>query len=561
MKKNEVKIISFVLLFALVLTTLSGCGSKGSTPKISQGSQTTADTKKDPFGPLPEKTTMTVFKLEAEVPQNLNSGETQTNNLYVKEASKRLNIDYQFPIDMKGGPAASDKMNLMIASNDILDVMTVGYNQFLTMQKSDMLQDLTNAYNDYAAPAVKDCYKSDNGQALKQVTKDGKLYGLPTMGCLHNSDPEIWLRQDWLDKLKLKAPTTLDELMPILKAFIENDPDGDGKKDTVGLAGQESFANETAQTFSYDAIFDTYKSYVKTWLKDSNGSVVYGSITPETKTALSKLHDMYAQGLLPKDFAITKSDQANQLVASGKAGAFFGPWWSGWSPLTDSIKNNPKADWKAYVLKDVDGKYNAKQELPVSSVAVLKKGFKYPEALVKSINFYYQIQLDDPSLVGGDPYNGKNPMPDWGSMPVALGLWRADSVLRDHQGMEAYAAGTTPAVTPSKQNQKYYSDVAANWKKGLSYLKSNPDSFGDAFSRFVGVQPIEDAKTNPIYSVFYGQTPTMEKKKANLDKIETQAMLDIIVGDKSVDTFDSFVKQWKSMGGDEITKEVQDAIK
>jgi putative aldouronate transport system substrate-binding protein len=556
--------LAWALAFALIL------GLIGCAPQASQDAAVAAPKSavapggkpnKDPFGPLPEKTVLTVFKTETDYDLHLNKGETQLDNLYVKTFGQKLNIDYQFPIVMKGGPAANDKLNLMIASNDLLDVNFVGIDTFNQMVKADMLQDLTESYNDFASVPVRENYTTDNGKALEMVTRNGKLYGIPAMGTVHNSDPLLWIRQDWLDKLGLKGPSNMAELEAVLKAFVEKDPDGNGKKDTVGLIGQQDFINESPQGYAYDAIFTAYKSYVRNWITKADGTVEYGSIQPETKAALAKLRELYAAGLLPKDFPITKPEQAQEPIVAGRAGAFFGPWWAGWSPLTDVIKANPKAVWRAYVIKNVDGKSYSKQEAPVAGIAVLKKGYKYPEALIKSINYYFQVQVDDPALIGGDPYNGKDPNADWAAVPVALGLWRADAVIRDHMGMAANAEGKPMPFAVTKYNEKYYKDVAAAWVKGEDWLKANPDSFGDAFSRFIGVQPIIDAATIPVFSAYYGTTPTLEKRKVNLDKLEVQSFLNIIVGDKPVDSFDEFVKQWKEMGGTAVTQEVNSMLK
>src|SRR5262249_10280317 len=70
----------------------------------------------------------------------------------------------------------------------------------------------------------------------KLVTWDGQMYGFPDPGTLPHIDGLV-VRQDWLDKLNLKAPTNLDEFMTVAKAFTFNDPDGHGKADTYGLCG------------------------------------------------------------------------------------------------------------------------------------------------------------------------------------------------------------------------------------------------------------------------------------------------------------------------------------
>jgi putative aldouronate transport system substrate-binding protein len=61
--------------------------------------------------------------------------------------------------------------------------------------------------------------------------------------------------------------------------------------------------------------------------------------------------------------------------------------------------------------------------------------------------------------------------------------------------------------------------------------------------------------------VFYGSTPTMDSRWADLQKLENEAFLKIIIGDQPVSSFDDFVTQWKRLGGDQITKEVAEAVK
>ncbi|MNG19963.1 hypothetical protein D3C84_1041790 [compost metagenome] len=62
-------------------------------------------------------------------------------------------------------------------------------------------------------------------------------------------------------------------------------------------------------------------------------------------------------------------------------------------------------------------------------------------------------------------------------------------------------------------------------------------------------------------SEFYGTpTQTMGDKLSTLQKSELEAFTKIIMG-ASIDSFDKFVSDWKSLGGDQITKEVNDWAK
>ncbi|WP_274366110.1 extracellular solute-binding protein [Paenibacillus thermotolerans] len=564
-------LLSVSLIMSLLLAACSNGGGNESNGNSSGTGQEATDNKggdngqadaKDPFGPMPEKTAITIFRSEPEnsdaASMGLAEGETIFNNRYTKAILDRLNIEVQFPIVVKG-EAAGEKANLMIASNDLTDTMVVGYDQYLQMIEAGQIEDITDEFNDYASQQVKDVLKTDGGKAMQLATVDGKLYGVPTMGTLHNSDPVLWLRKDWLDKVGLPEPKTIDDLAPILKAFIEQDPDGNGQKDTVGLPGFQDFTKETAQMFGFDPFFDHFKSYTRIWVKGDDGTVQYGSIQPQTKDALAKLREFYKQGLVSKEFPIMKSDQAAELVVSNKAGAFFGPWWSGWYPLNDAIRNDPKADWRAYSLLNADGKAAAKQETPIGGISVVRKGYKHPEAMIKLVNFAYQMQLDDPNVAGGDPYAGM-PLPNWQTLPVALALWRADSVVLDHTGILAASKGEPLPEGVMGATLENYKTQGEFWAKGIDWLRQNPDHYGEPISRIYGVQPIVDNNVESIYSEFYGTTKTMGRKMTNLYKLEVDSFIKIITGEKDLDYFDEFVKQWKQQGGDEITKEVNDAV-
>lgn len=64
----------------------------------------------------------------------------------------------------------------------------------------------------------------------------------------------------------------------------------------------------------------------------------------------------------------------------------------------------------------------------------------------------------------------------------------------------------------------------------------------------------------PVYNAYSGQTETMETKWANLKKMEEETFAKIITGKADISEFDTFVKNWKSQGGDQILKEINDEL-
>ena len=79
--------------------------------------------------------------------------------------------------------------------------------------------------------------------------------------------------------------------------------------------------------------------------------------------------------------------------------------------------------------------------------------------------------------------------------------------------------------------------------------------------RILWVGTINDYKANNklVQSVFFGApTPGMSTNLSSLDKLQAETYVNIIMGTQSADSFDEFVTNWKSLGGDQITEEVNE---
>ena len=68
------------------------------------------------------------------------------------------------------------------------------------------------------------------------------FYGLPQLSAADGTCDLLWIRTDWLDNLGLKAPTTMDELLEVARAFRYDDPDGNGQDDTWGIGFPEGIS-------------------------------------------------------------------------------------------------------------------------------------------------------------------------------------------------------------------------------------------------------------------------------------------------------------------------------
>ena len=76
----------------------------------------------------------------------------------------------------------------------------------------------------------------------------------------------------------------------------------------------------------------------------------------------------------------------------------------------------------------------------------------------------------------------------------------------------------------------------------------------------VGDAPLVNEEYVPVYNLYNGQTETMEAKWANLKKMEEETFAKIIMGKADISEFDTFVENWKSQGGDQILKEINEEL-
>lgn len=157
----------------------------------------------------------------------------------------------------------------------------------------------------------------------------GKLYGVPFLKDVARNG--VVIRKDWLDKLGLEVPKTTGELMAVAKAFTEQDPDGNGKKDTYGFIDRSDLI--------YGA-FKTLSSYFGTpnyWEVSEDGK-----FTPEFETegylkTMDYMKELYVNGYINQDFAVTAKKDQQDGFSQGKAGIYVGALFDGKNLLNNAI--------------------------------------------------------------------------------------------------------------------------------------------------------------------------------------------------------------------------------
>lgn len=566
---KQKQIIALVSATALVATALAGCGktSEENTQKTAVG-EAEGTAKEDlPFSKYAETVTVHLggsMNPNAKIPD----GMSYEDNSYTRFLKDDLNIKVVYDW-VASSSDYDEKMNLCIGSGTIPEMMNVNATQYRALLKYDMIQPLDQYFEDYASDKLKGFVKSGGEELKKCITNDkGEMMAIPAPSMMVGEMNEMWIRQDWLDKLGLEAPRTWDEMVKVAEAFVTQDPDGNGEDDTIGILGpgNSNHINDIGDNqFGLDPLFCSFQSYPQYWLQDEDGTVKYGSIQPETRTALEKIQKLYTDKLIDPEMLVRSNCQ--ETLLSGKVGIFFGPWWSGYTFADATLAG--EADWRAYFTPlSEDGNYYTHMPDPTSKYVVVSKSCKNPEAAFKMIS--YQVangqHWTDDGITSSD-MNISDFYPLWNAYD------NADEIEVSTETLEKYLAGeiTMDDVDFSQHillksdmeavkelKKEPYDDFSLDkWNLDSDLAKTNLPRL---VSLLVGGAPYVNDKYIPVYNAYSGQTETMQAKWANLKKMEEETFAKIIMGKADISEFDTFVKNWKSQGGDQILKEINDEL-
>jgi len=545
--------VLLITLLAVVLSACAGPAQPAQAPAAEQAAQPAATAvpadvlaaqpwrQTDAYSPLPERASLVLVKGGQENASLMPEGESIEDNRALQYIEDTLNVDVTFAWVVPSD-SYSDKLNLSIASGDIPDVMTVDAIQMQQLTEAGAIEDLTPYVEKYANADILANWEQTGGVALQAATIDGKIMGIPNVQPQADAPIMVWVRQDWLDKLGLAAPETVDDVEAIAKAFIEQDPDGNGAADTIGLTGTTNPVQVPSNLHGFDAIFNAYGAFPELFYRNADGEIVYGSIQPETKEALTRLAAMYQAGIIDPEFATKDGDKANEIVVGGRGGIMMGPWWISWWPLADSVNNDPNADWQPFMIKDKNGNYTFGMGDYTYSFVVVKKGYPHPEIALKILN----VQNDLSYGLNDAPQYYPNFNEIWTLLfPIPFLIEQPYVVERMATEYQEALDGTRDPEAFSEAMKLEYgqiqSDIAAprsdssNWATRMARL--------DAAKLLAG--GYDEVRTDPVASRVFSTDPTWPA----LQKLEEETFLQIITGAKSIDDFDAFVEEWNNSGG------------
>lgn len=505
-----------------------------------------------PLGRYPETITYTLGKVTAKNNSNMPNGDTYEDNNYTRYVLSLLNVQNQDVMEGQDHNQYESLERMAVLEGKIPDIMVVTSQEILdTLVKRDLIQDLTEVYEKCASDRIKEMYESYGDDKLRAVTYDGKLMAFPETE-VYTGPALLWLRKDWIDKLGLEEPQTLEEAMDIVREFTIQNP-GKNPEGNVGLVFDPSLIGQSDQCFSLDPILDSFHAYPGKWMRNSDDTMVYGSVTENMKNALEKLHDLYKDGILDESFMIRNAKNLPQLLQEGQSGAFFGWWWAPNNPLSSVYDG--KAEWKPYLFPDENQSVETSLSYGRHYCVVARKGFEYPEIIPKVLSALFDYARYDgkEEAEGVGEYLGRNVDPT--ATPFVINIDYSDAIFRTTNHIQEVLSGEKIFQDLTVLEQGYYKSC----REYLDQTRPNEGYQWAAYtSRITAVSQLLQVKISYVNEGYTQEYDRLTDDK--LARLAEETFIKIITGESSLSEFDKFVEAWYALGGQKLTEEANQIL-
>ncbi|NQX64234.1 extracellular solute-binding protein [Paenibacillus qinlingensis] len=462
-----------------------------------------------------------------------------------KQLEKVTGTKVEFQHPPAGEAQVKDQFNLMMATGKLPDVI---YNQWSVNFPDKAIKDgrilRLNELIEKNAPNLSK-YLKDNPNIRKSITSDdGNIYAFPSIG----SDPQVFvyhglmIRKDWLDKLNLQPPKTIEEWEKVLIAFRDGDPNGNGKKDEIPF-----FYRQTDMESSYPFL-GAYG--LTTGFYQEGGVVKYGPAQPKYKDFLTLMNNWYKAGLIDKDYLTSDAKIRDGKMLDNQLGSMAG--WVGSSlGAFMQLKRDKEPNFK---LIGVPFPTIAGGGKPVSTVGVAIDGrgaaisatAKNPEQIAAWLDYGYSkegalmynfgVEGQSYSLVSGKPQYTDTILKN----PNKLSVSQALSIYSLETSGGPFI--TDPEADKQWHNDKEQADAMATWIDA-DHSKQLPGSLlnADEQAKFTTIMTDLNTYKNEMNNKFImGSEPLskFDEYIQTLNKLKIQEAIKL-----NQDAYDRFLKK------------------
>ena len=570
----------------------------------------------DPLEPYEDTVTIKVLGINYDrignVPPTYNGATSgPANNAFNDAALRYLNIELDYTSVLSSGNYET-RLSMLIAANELPDMFVVNdATTFAMLRDSGLIEDLGTAFW-YLNENLRENFFLDDlyYPGLETCMQEGKLYAFPSVNNPNESAQKLYIRNDWLDIVGKEIPTTYEELIDVARAFRDNaeaiasHSQGISASDIIPIGITQELAAQGNNTAS--GLFNIFGTQPNAFFEE-NGEIIDANTSDEMREALEALHGLYEEGLISREFYTATDAKVTNDIVAGKVGIMSGMWHAASYPLQSSVNNayTPDAEWVSIELPPRNGEAS----LPVvnatslGSYIVVRKGFEHPEAAAKLCNLFYDMFYSDDAQ---ETY-GSLATPEGGFFYswVPIKLWYTpysmDSYYRLEEVFEElWDAGfrisdeTLAAMCEDGYDwQAWYEEVANGeygeifnklwirerdngFKYGYPYMQAVRSGKGTAdmntaeksgygiYEQTINpsggysyVAELSTGEKQGKLNVFYGErTPAQQVYGEWLDSYMDQYFLGVITGERSLDDWDNFVREYTDNGGGAVLHQV-----
>lgn len=303
------KAIALLLALILILSCLAGCGSektvKEETAKTEEKTEEKAGESTEEAAPKKNLTLELYYVPWTGIP-------IEGDDMYIQwieeitGCSCKLTYANDFESEILTRAAANNMPDLIVFEN---------YVQLFKLYDEGILMDDWNQYKDM----LPDTFSNISDTQMNYFTVDGKLISVPTLG--GEQLYTFMIRKDWLAKLGMDMPTSIEELLEVARAFTKNDPDGNGKDDTYGFCSAGS--GSMGEILQLQNLWTPYKyrDPVKSgFYITEDGNVSANIVDGSLKECLDLVKQIVDEGLIDPDWYSMGLDERKPGTYSGKYG-------------------------------------------------------------------------------------------------------------------------------------------------------------------------------------------------------------------------------------------------
>jgi putative aldouronate transport system substrate-binding protein len=524
-KKGFAILLALTLLFSLIV----GCENKSSTAAKVDGATSAGESGKPKY---PSKMTYWVpMSSEAEVSIKSN------NEMGLYKAMEKITgtkVEFQHPPSGQ----ETDQYNLMMATGTLPDIVEYTWassfpDKAIKDGKILRLNELIEKY----APNLSKILK-ETPELRKQITsEDGNIYVFPSIA----RDPNLvifhgpMVRKDWLDKLHIEPPTTIDEWEKMLVAFRDGDPNGNNKKDEIPFFYRKD-------DFEYSSPFIGAFGILAEFYNDG-GKVKYGPYQPQFKDFLTLMHKWYKDGLIDKDYMTSDAKIRDSKMLNDQLGSMVG-WVGGSLGGYMDLKRDKDPKFKLMGLPFPKlGKngtaYSVIEPMFNGIGAAISAGAKNPEQIAAWLDYGYSQEgfLLYNFGVEGESYTMVDKKPKF-----------TDLILHNPKGLTIAQALSTYSLLGSGGPFEYSGD---------GYVQYNP--YPEQIDAKAVWAKADHSKLLPPVSLTSDEQGKYAAIMTDLETYKNEMIDKFITGAESLDKFDDYIKTLKKLGIEDATKLYQAA--